>query len=611
MNALEPHFWSNITTLGATLLADAAIKGVVLLAAVMVVVRCMRGWSAATRHFVLFSTVAVLLLLPLLSGLLPNWHALPPWLQYRQSHPVEQNGFGVTTAFLQRDAVTTTVSSVGLASTEDVSVYASSTPSLLLSSVPELPENHRQAQRWSLWHWGLVIWSLGAGCFLARTILGSVSLGLLARNSEPRGTSEARNVLQSLSASLGVERSIELLVTPRRQMPMTWGILRPKIVLPESSYSWSEGRLRVVLLHELAHIKRQDCCTNLVTQLVCAVYWFNPLVWWVARRISSEREQACDDLVLNEGARPAIYAEEVLQIAARTHVHLFDACSAIAMARPSSLEGRLLAILDGKRNRASLSRTTMLAVTLLLGIIIIPVSMMRAAQRPQSGFAAIDAEPQTEVSPPVNGLIACWSAEGDAKDSAGGHHGGASFGLRFGPGVVGQAFDFRRTYAIEHLLQRVSIPDDPAFGLSDAMTLEAWVYPRIYGGVILLRGDDRGGYDTWQLDVRIKGYLSFGFNSSDNQGAGISTPIQLGQWQHVVATFDRGEMRLYINGTLVSQGRTGLRPIKELSPHARPALGIGNAGGEFYNIPFDGLIDEVRIYNRALTEAEIIESLGR
>ncbi len=103
--------------------------------------------------------------------------------------------------------------------------------------------------------------------------------------------------------------------------------------------------------------------------------------------------------------------------------------------------------------------------------------------------------------------------------------------------------------------------------------------------------------------------MNYSFNTADNQSAGIRAPIQLHQLQQLTVTFDRGVMKLYINGVLLSEGTTDLRPIAVLDPHENPAIGIGNAGGKHYNMPFDGLIADVRIYNRVLSEAEIGESL--
>jgi hypothetical protein len=173
---------------------------------------------------------------------------------------------------------------------------------------------------------------------------------------------------------LNFRRAVALLKTDRRRMPMTWGIFRPKLLLPDESEQWTEDRRHVVVLHELAHAKRWDYLTNLVTQFVCALYWFNPLVWFAARQMIAERERACDDIVLRHGARPADYAEQILQIAAG----LRPGYGGIAMARPSKLEGRLRAILDSTRNRAAVTRFIVLAALILLAVIVIPLAMLKA-----------------------------------------------------------------------------------------------------------------------------------------------------------------------------------------------------------------------------------------
>ena len=87
------------------------------------------------------------------------------------------------------------------------------------------------------------------------------------------------------------------------------------VLLPETAETWPESRRHVVLLHELAHIKRQDCLVQMLVQLVCALYWFNPMVWYAARQLRIERELACDDAVIQVGTVPAEYATHILTLA--------------------------------------------------------------------------------------------------------------------------------------------------------------------------------------------------------------------------------------------------------------------------------------------------------
>ncbi len=88
---------------------------------------------------------------------------------------------------------------------------------------------------------------------------------------------------------------------------MTCGAWHPVLLLPDAAENWPLERRRVVLLHELAHIKRLDWLTQTLAYIAGSLHWFNPLVWLAARRMRVEREQACDDLVLPQRFRvPAI-----------------------------------------------------------------------------------------------------------------------------------------------------------------------------------------------------------------------------------------------------------------------------------------------------------------
>src|SRR5262249_10550659 len=145
-----------------------------------------------------------------------------------------------------------------------------------------------------------------------------------------------------VSSALKLKRRVRL----ARSEPVvlgTWGVLRPRILLPQESETWSDDRIRVVLAHELAHIKRFDWLLQLLAELAVSVYWFNPLFWIVCRRLRSESEHACDDVVVNLGVDPKDYAAHLLELA-RTLKNSGAAWSTVlAMAQPPSLERRFVA----------------------------------------------------------------------------------------------------------------------------------------------------------------------------------------------------------------------------------------------------------------------------
>ena len=98
-------------------------------------------------------------------------------------------------------------------------------------------------------------------------------------------------------------------------IPMTWGVLRPVVLLPEQAQQWPEPARRLVLLHELAHIKRWDVGFQLIGRLATAVYWFHPLAWYALHRLRAECECACDDYVVHLGARRTDYAQQLVELA--------------------------------------------------------------------------------------------------------------------------------------------------------------------------------------------------------------------------------------------------------------------------------------------------------
>ena len=166
----------------------------------------------------------------------------------------------------------------------------------------------------------------------------------------------------------------------RITVPMVWGIFRPIILLPTDVTNWQAERLRAVLLHELAHIKRQGWAIQTIAQITCAVYWFNPLVWFVSHQIRIEAEQACDDQVLNTGYQSTDYAQHLLDIVrnAKTVGSVWRV--AITIAQPSKVEGWLRTILAENLNRHPVTKIAVGVGLLVLTCFAVPMGAMRLAQ---------------------------------------------------------------------------------------------------------------------------------------------------------------------------------------------------------------------------------------
>jgi beta-lactamase regulating signal transducer with metallopeptidase domain len=232
----------------------------------------------------------------------------------------------------------------------------------------------------------LTVWAIGSAVVLLYLLIGLAGAGWMRRRAVRANVLLIEDT-DALAEALEVPRPIPVVESATLTMPMVCGLWRPLIVMPIDAAQWPEERRRVVLLHELAHIKRRDCLTQALAQLVCAAYWFNPLVWIAARQLRTERERACDDFVLAAGTRGSAYAAHLLDIAQAMRPARFSpvAVTSLAMARRTQLEGRLMAILDPAIRRSSALYTRFAAAT-LVALISIPVAAVQlASPKPADG----------------------------------------------------------------------------------------------------------------------------------------------------------------------------------------------------------------------------------
>jgi hypothetical protein len=212
---------------------------------------------------------------------------------------------------------------------------------------------------------------------------------------------------------------------------------------------------------------------------------------------------------------------------------------------------------------------------------------------------------------PTDGLIGLWSGEGNAVDSVGGNH-GVLQNVSFTDGVVGQAFLFAPDSFPYGTYTGVQIPDRPAYALTHSLSIAGWIRPRGNGYMIFFRGDHRPGLDPYQLSLDGQMNLVFGVCAEDNSAASVHAPVGMGAWIHVAGVLDdnTGTLSLYTNGVLAAETNTAVRPFGPLQPDEFPGVGIGNVNDGGNNFPFSGEIDELALYDRALSAEEVNASFA-
>jgi TonB family protein len=210
----------------------------------------------------------------------------------------------------------------------------------------------------------LFIWVGGVSLSLAALFIGLRRLSRLTRGARRVTSGPWMDCIATLSARHGVARPVAICMIDRPALLLVWGWRYPILIIPALSTSWPADRIAAVVHHELAHIQRADWITQLLSELVRAVYWFNPLVWLVCSRLRAECEVATDDQVLAHRPEGTSYAAHIVEIARDLNTRSW--LPAPAIVRASTLERRIRAMLDSSRDRRSVSVPTRVAASVLL-----------------------------------------------------------------------------------------------------------------------------------------------------------------------------------------------------------------------------------------------------
>lgn len=414
----DPGGLGLLTDLSAAWIAgllDATVKGTILLVLAVLAVRLMDGASAAARHLVWASALLGLLALPVLAPLTPGvevsflprvelpspaseaslpavGEALPGSVDPPGS--VERPGSvapvvgpppgtgaqppgGVPSEGGRAPGLEpTTAGGSGEAVAPGSDGHAGVDPVLLLAGV----------------------WLLGALLVLANLLVGKARIRWLARDADRVRDGPWEVLRERVAEQVGLERKVVLLRGARPLVPMTWGIVRPRVMLPETADAWPDACRENVLLHELAHVKRRDCLVQLMVRLACAVYWFHPLVWHGVRRLRLEQEEACDDHVLRAGTRASDYARQLVGLARLLKAVRTPAHAGSTGVGRTDFARRMRALLEGGRSRRELGGRAAAGLASAVAVLVLGLAVIRPGapagpgptpdDRPADGAAA-------------------------------------------------------------------------------------------------------------------------------------------------------------------------------------------------------------------------------
>lgn len=334
----------------------------------------LRRRSAALRHWVLAAGVACAASVPILTAIVPAW-TLP---------------FATPAAFTPYEDP---YQESGAASGSATRAPSRGAPVATSAQLPTL-----RAGGFDVVGSLQAVWLAGMVVSLGILLTGLLRLAWLATHARRITRGRWHSLTEEISRAYDLRRPVALLQSDHPSLLVTWGLMRPKVILPSAADAWSDERARVVLSHEFAHIRRGDWIVQLAAEFLRAFYWFNPLVWIACRRLRLESEHACDDEVMSRGVEGPDYATHLIELARALNQRRHMWFPAPAMARPSSLERRVRAMLNVQIDRGPISGITRAAILVLL------LAVTTAIAAAQSGFVTFSGTVADEQSRPVQGV---------------------------------------------------------------------------------------------------------------------------------------------------------------------------------------------------------------
>lgn len=223
----------------------------------------------------------------------------------------------------------------------------------------------------------LAAYAIGVAGVLMPTVIESLRARRMLRTAQSLdGDAKWATDLSAARRQFGVRRRVHLAAADDIAVPVTWGLLRPVVLVPSSVEEWSPETRRMVVLHELAHVGMVDWAFGVASRGVCALYWFHPGVWWIARSLRRDAEQAADDRVIASGVARSDYAELLVSAAVSDAPALG---AAMALSARGALRSRLAAILDLRHDVRPIARRWTLAAASVSVLVAAPLAAVELA----------------------------------------------------------------------------------------------------------------------------------------------------------------------------------------------------------------------------------------
>jgi len=364
----------------AAVIIELALKSLLVAGGALVVLRLVRKRSAAQRSWIAHLGLVALIALPAAVLLMPGWNPLPAKLSLAEP----QAEYSSDVALLPTLAAAETASDEAT-DTAPPGAEAAATAEPARFVLPTAGE--------------LAVWAyaLPALLLLLTMLVAVIRLGAMHRRANVLVDSSWLSALAQAQRRMGFKHGTALLVSHELRSPVSWGLMRPIIVLSEDTVD-ATGEAEAIIAHELAHVARLDWAKLLIARVACALFWFNPLVWMLAREAHQLREEAADDAVLLSEVDDAAYATLLVNAARHDNRALLMAAHGVAPAK-DSLKRRITRVLDRDQERSPAGNAwAMVCVASLVA-----VAMPLAAFDP----ALVTAEPVTaDAETPFAGLEA-------------------------------------------------------------------------------------------------------------------------------------------------------------------------------------------------------------